>query len=210
MQMRLCNHNKIFECDFSHMKLIKKHRKGMAKFFTKTPNTNRESMEINDARARVSPRSETLPPVWKFTCMAKETCQSSHNNLSAVIKEVSWQKMQAEEKAALAIQAGEVGDGGIPVIAVVTDGAWSRRSYRTNYNVLSGARIIGAKTKVLFASTRNSYCYICDRASSIKANQQIPMCYKNWNKSSTTMAADIIVEGFRNSIAIHNLKYNKL
>ncbi|KAJ8892921.1 hypothetical protein PR048_005502 [Dryococelus australis] len=39
--------------------------------------------------------------------------------------------------AIIAIQAGEVDDVGVSVIAVVTDGAWSR-SYGTNYNVLSG------------------------------------------------------------------------
>ncbi|KAJ8868217.1 hypothetical protein PR048_032026 [Dryococelus australis] len=46
-----------------------------------------------------------------------------------------------EEEADVAIQAGEVDDDGIIVIAVVTDGAWSRRSHGTNYNVLSGVVI---------------------------------------------------------------------
>ncbi|KAJ8866414.1 hypothetical protein PR048_032257 [Dryococelus australis] len=50
--------------------------------------------------------------------------------------EVSWQKVQAagEEKA------GDVDDDGIPVIAVITTCACSRRSYVTNHNVLSGLR----------------------------------------------------------------------
>ncbi|KAJ8868218.1 hypothetical protein PR048_032027 [Dryococelus australis] len=79
----------------------------------------------------------------EMSCMAKETCQNSHKYLSTVIKEVSWEKMQAagEEEADVAIQAGEVDDDGITVIAVVTDGAWSRRSHGTNYNVLSGVVI---------------------------------------------------------------------
>ncbi|KAJ8887277.1 hypothetical protein PR048_013492 [Dryococelus australis] len=57
----------------------------------------------------------------EMPCMAKETYQNSHNNLSAVIKEVSWQKMHAagEEEAALSIQAGEVGDDGVLVIAAM-------------------------------------------------------------------------------------------
>ncbi|KAJ8880077.1 hypothetical protein PR048_020700 [Dryococelus australis] len=60
---RLCNHNKIFECDFSRMKVINEHRKGMASTFLiecymcslkdkiciESPKTNRESMGIIDA-----------------------------------------------------------------------------------------------------------------------------------------------------------------
>ncbi|KAJ8880241.1 hypothetical protein PR048_016707 [Dryococelus australis] len=61
--------------------------------------------------------------------MAKETYQNSNKNLSAVIKEISNQKMQAAGRgeAAIDIQAGEVDDHGIPVTAVITDGACSRR-----------------------------------------------------------------------------------
>ncbi|KAJ8884477.1 hypothetical protein PR048_016334 [Dryococelus australis] len=79
----------------------------------------------------------------EMPCMTKETYQNFHKNLSAVIKEVSWQKMKVaeEEEAALAIQAGDVDNNGIPVTAVVTNGACSRRSYATNYNILSGVAI---------------------------------------------------------------------
>ncbi|KAJ8865607.1 hypothetical protein PR048_033127 [Dryococelus australis] len=52
--------------------------------------------------------------------------------------------------------------------------------------------------KVLFASKKNSYCCICDQASS------------KGESTYTAMEADIIVEGFRNSIDLHHLKYNKL
>ncbi|KAJ8875570.1 hypothetical protein PR048_023466 [Dryococelus australis] len=130
-----------------------------------------------------------------------------------------------EEEAALATQAGDLDDDGIPVIAVVTDGAWRRRSYGTNYNALSGvlyfistvsvllftACTIGTKIKMfLFTSTRNSYCCIYDRASSKGESINSHVCYKNYKKSSTAMDADIIVERFRNIIGMHNLKYNKL
>ncbi|KAJ8866904.1 hypothetical protein PR048_032766 [Dryococelus australis] len=136
--------------------------------------------------------------------MSKETYQNSHKNLSAVIKEVSWQKNAITSKR-------EIDVDGIRVLTVVTDAAWSR-SYVINYNVLSGvACIIGATTKkVSFTSTRNSYCCICDRASSKGESKNNHVCYKNWNKSSTAMQADILVEGFRNSIDMHNLKNNKL
>jgi len=32
----------------------------------------------------------------------------------------------------------------------------------------------------------------------------------NWTKSSTSMEADGVVEGFMNSITMHGLKYNRL
>ena len=44
----------------------------------------------------------------------------------------------AQEEAKLAIEKGEVDYLGRPKIAVVADGAWSKRSYKTKYNALSG------------------------------------------------------------------------
>jgi len=35
-------------------------------------------------------------------------------------------------------------------------------------------------------------------------------CYKNWEDTSTAMESDIILEGFRQSINMHNLIYHKL
>ncbi|KAJ8893659.1 hypothetical protein PR048_006259 [Dryococelus australis] len=131
---------------------------------TKTPKTNRESMDINDAWVNsmlaTGQGFSQLRDSLEMPCMAKETYQNFHKNFSAVLKEVSWQKMQAAgEEAAIAIQAGEVDDDGIPAIAVVTDVLFRSSCLQ--------ACIIGAKTKkVVFASTRNSYCCICERASS--------------------------------------------
>ncbi|KAK4882229.1 hypothetical protein RN001_005548 [Aquatica leii] len=57
----------------------------------------------------------------------------------------------AKEEAKLAVELEEVDDQGCPNIAVVTDGAWSKRSYRTNYNALSGvACILGLRTKKMY------------------------------------------------------------
>jgi len=35
-------------------------------------------------------------------------------------------------------------------------------------------------------------------------------CCKNWEGTSTDMESDIILEGFRQTINMHNLVYNKL
>ncbi|GLV38564.1 hypothetical protein CBL_08560 [Carabus blaptoides fortunei] len=42
------------------------------------------------------------------------------------------------EEARLAQENGEIDNEGIPLIAVIANGAWPRRSYRVNYNALSG------------------------------------------------------------------------
>lgn len=47
-------------------------------------------------------------------------------------------KEAAKEEARLAIEHGDVNKNGVPMITVVADGAWSKRSYRSNYNALSG------------------------------------------------------------------------
>jgi len=46
--------------------------------------------------------------------------------------------LAGKEEGGLAIERGDVDQYGRPKIAVVVDGAWSKRSYRTNYNALSG------------------------------------------------------------------------
>jgi flagellar basal body rod protein FlgC len=43
-----------------------------------------------------------------------------------------------EEEAKIAIENGDINENGVPMITVIADGAWSKRSYRTNYNALSG------------------------------------------------------------------------
>lgn len=59
-------------------------------------------------------------------------------------------------------------------------------------------------------SVRNKYCMICDRAS--KTNQIVceHKWYKNWSFTSTSMVSDIVVEGFKESIGMHNIIYHKL
>jgi len=43
-----------------------------------------------------------------------------------------------KEESRLAVEKGDVDQYGCSKIAVVANGAWSKRSYRTNYTVLSG------------------------------------------------------------------------
>jgi len=51
-----------------------------------------------------------------------------------------WESMSsaAKEEAKLAIDYGDVNENGVHMITVIADGVGSKRSYRTNYNALSG------------------------------------------------------------------------
>ncbi|KAJ8964298.1 hypothetical protein NQ317_000094 [Molorchus minor] len=127
----------------------------------------------------------------------------SDSDLEKIIQGVLMQelKLAGEEEAKLAIDNGHIDKDGTPCITVIADGAWSKRSYKTNYNALSGvAVIIGEATKkVLFLdmSLRTKLCLII-------------LALKNWSGSSTAMESAIIIEGFKNSMEIHGLKYTKL
>jgi hypothetical protein len=122
------------------------------------------------------------------------------------IEELAHEEMieAGKEEYNLAIEAGEVDSDGIPYITVTVDGAWSKRSYKSNYNALSGVGcIIGARTKkVLYVDVKNKFCKICKIYE--KLNERTPhKCYKNWNGTSTSMEAGIILDGFKNSSDMH-------
>lgn len=59
---------------------------------------------------------------------------------------------------------------------------------------------------------RNKYCCICAHGRSKDGTAEIKdhVCYKNWSGSSTGIESDVIVEGFKKSVAMHNLKFHRL
>lgn len=107
-------------------------------------------------------------------------------------------------------EQGNITSDGIPFITVVLDGAWSKRSYRVNYNALSGvAVIVGFHTKkVIWMGYRNKHCVFCNKHVN---DENIPehLCSKNHSGSSTSMEADIIVEGFQKSIELYGVVYKR-
>ncbi len=44
-----------------------------------------------------------------------------------------------EEEKKIALELGNVDTDGVPLITVVADGQWSKRSYKTKFNAFSGA-----------------------------------------------------------------------
>lgn len=147
-------------------------------------------------------------------CMSFPTYQNIHEEVSQNIFSVSLEEMKkaGQEESKIAIENGDVDEQGRPLITVIADGAWSKRSYKNNYNALSGvASIFGWNTKkCLFVGVKNKYCIICHRASQQNEPPRSHVCYKNWNSTSTSMESSIVVEGFKESIPMHNIIYDKL
>jgi len=86
--------------------------------------------------------------LWIYTsstleipCLSSNTYKKEHDKISEGYEIAATKEMElaAREEAQLAIELGEVGPDGIPHISVVADGSWCKRSYRTQYNSLSGA-----------------------------------------------------------------------
>lgn len=82
-----------------------------------------------------------------------------------IIKHVFLDEMKRPGKKEMVLARGKanLNGEGIPYISVVADRAWSKRSYKTNYNALSGFLvIIGEVTrKVLFLAVKNKLYSIC-------------------------------------------------
>lgn len=57
---------------------------------------------------------------------------------------------------------------------------------------------------------RNKLCTVCQNAESRGKKASRHECFKNWDGSSTSMESDIILDGFRQSLSMHNVIYDKL
>ncbi|KAJ8896049.1 hypothetical protein PR048_001390 [Dryococelus australis] len=147
-------------------------------------------------------------------CMSNKTFLQHMKKVSEAIVDAALQSMldAAEEEKAIAIRDRNVDSDGVPMCTVVADGAWCRRSYKTNYDSISGvASIVGFKReKVLYIGVRNRYCSICASCQNAKQTPPRHTCFLDWKKSATSMEADITVGGFLQSEKLLGLKFNKL
>ncbi|XP_039287389.1 uncharacterized protein LOC120352037, partial [Nilaparvata lugens] len=149
-------------------------------------------------------------------CMTYHTFRKYHDRVAEAWKETAAKSMEmaAEEEKREAIKRGDVDSHGVPLLTVVADGCWAKRSFRTNYNSLSGvAAIVGYHTKkVLYVGVKNKYCTLCVRAERSGKQAKEHVCFKNWgtHQSSTSMEAALIAEGFSLSEEMYGVRYNRL
>ncbi|CAG9762672.1 unnamed protein product [Ceutorhynchus assimilis] len=92
--------------------------------------------------------------------MSPNTYQSFHEKVGSIIRKTAWDVMKeaAEEEAQLARDLGEDDKKTkFPLITVVADGAWGKRSYNVNYDAASGAQDTNFSSKVdyLVADMKN-------------------------------------------------------
>ena len=70
--------------------------------------------------------------------------------------------------------------------------------------------IIGLATgKILYIGIRQKYCAICANSHSHCKDAPEHAFYKNWDRPSSSIKTNIIVEGFKAAEAQHGLKYIK-
>ncbi|CAH1371508.1 unnamed protein product [Tenebrio molitor] len=85
----------------------------------------------------------------------------TENTIFEKIKNLATETMKeaGKEECHLAKEAGEIDSNGRVLITVIVVGAWSKRSYKTNYNESSGVGcIIGARTMhVLYIGVKYKY-----------------------------------------------------
>lgn len=224
-----------FGCSFFNMDIISEKRLGFASVYTvkcsvcnKVDTVSTEKLEdeskMNVNLAAVSAtvsigagytQLSEFASAMDIPTISSATYANYHDQICDIYNRAATESMAkaAEEEAILARENGEVDSEGYPTIAVVADGAWCKRSYRSNYNALSGvACIVGLRTKkLLYMAVKNKYCLICARKD-LYENETCPehTCYKNWTGTSTSMEANIIVEGFKKSVAMYGIKYVKL
>jgi hypothetical protein len=96
--------------------------------------------------------------------VSHKTFAAQNQIVAEKVKESLWEKMQeaAIEEKQKAIECGDLDENGTPIIAVIADVAWNKRSHRTNYNAASGGlQVLGQTQKKIFMGVRNKYCTVC-------------------------------------------------
>jgi len=164
-----------FDCTFADLDLVKEIRKGyFSKFIFKCkicckmevissePEEKSSALKINTAivssvvnTGQGYAQLEQFSAILNMPCMTNSTYQKEHEIISGYIETTMWQslEMAGKEEAKMAIERGDVDKNGVPLITVVADGAWSKRSYKSNYNAISGV--------VSFYHLNNNIISIC-------------------------------------------------
>lgn len=83
---------------------------------------------------------DTMAAFLYMPRMSNSTYQKIHLNILKHTEATAMEAMIAagKEETAIAIKEGNVNENGVPIITVIADGAWSKRSYKSGYNALSG------------------------------------------------------------------------
>ena len=138
--------------------------------------------------------------------MAKKTFIATEKKIGKWWWDLLEESMSAagREERELAIQQNHLDNDKVPIITVVVDAGWSKRTHKHTYNALSGVGVIfGLQTgKLLYIGVRNKYCATCQKDANKKH-----VCFKNWEEASSSMETDIILAGFKVAQAQHGVRH---
>lgn len=220
----IADHKSLFNCGLSSIEVVSEHQKGLysrlylqclickKKFEIETTDQeiNKEAVAGIMASGGGYVQLRQVTSAIDLTKIGEKRYLKIQDQIADEWEKTAWDEMKkaGEMERESAVKEGRINKDGIPMIDVIVDGCWCRRSYQTNYAANSGcATIIGRRTgKVLFMAVKNKYCCICQKYGT---NAKVHRCYKNYEGPSTGMEAMIIAEGFQRSIEMHNLIYQR-
>ncbi|XP_050671428.1 uncharacterized protein LOC126969880 isoform X2 [Leptidea sinapis] len=226
-------HNDLFDCKSSNFCLVGERRHGLISIFKFECNMCKEICSISSENTKDTEhvdaniaattgvvacgigfsQFEELFSAINIPIFSTKFFNQMQNKLYKKWEETACETMEAaaNKEKEIAIADGRTKNG-YAVIDVYVDGAWCARSYGSHYKASSGAAaIIGRNTgEVLYFGVRNKYCLVCARAENKKTASQDHLCFKNFQGSSSSMEADIIVEGFKSSISMYGIIYGRM
>lgn len=90
---------------------------------------------------------EELFGVLDVPIMCSTTYKAKQKTVGKDIIQVSQKSMfeAVEEEKRIATERGEVDSDGTPLITVIADGVWNKRSYKANFSSLSGTKMRNQK-----------------------------------------------------------------
>lgn len=158
-QLQLLNQHCPLGCSISDMKVISECRRGLnsgIKFKCLMCNVEKVIWTNDNSSKHVSLNTsavlgtigigigfsnmEEFFSAMNIPSMSTNTYAIEHNKVSTAWEKCALDEMkQANEiEKSLAIQKGDVDSEGVPLLTVIVDGTWAKRSYRNNYSSLSG------------------------------------------------------------------------
>lgn len=157
-QLKQMNSHGAFDCTFADMDIISEELQGFRsglKFkckqcnvtkvlWTGQPgadkNINQEAVIAIMSIGGGFSNMEEMFSGMDIPTMSQSTYNKEHSKVCDAWEIAALQSMEeaAAEEKRLAIERGDIDNEGVPYFAVVADGSWAKRSYRTNYSSLSG------------------------------------------------------------------------
>lgn len=149
-----------FGCTFQNLNLINERKNGFFSEFifkcdfcnkidiiTNEPKSTDNSLSVNTAIVMATINTgqgftqlDTMAAFLNMPSMSNMTYQKMHLDISnhTEVTAIEAMTLAGIEETEIAKKEGNVNESGVPLITVIADGAWSKRSYKSGYNALSG------------------------------------------------------------------------